>query len=109
MVFAAPSPHERTVNCVFGGSRTFAEDRMQSTVNDATYRVALARLGVPQWKLAAQLGVSPSTLSAFRRGHRTPPPDFIRRLEGALELQEGELTAHADNVEASRNAKGSAA
>lgn len=56
-------------------------------------RVALLRRGVPQWKLAAQLGHCPSTLSSYLRGRQTAPQDLRRRIEQALGLPTDALIA----------------
>jgi hypothetical protein len=55
-------------------------------------RVALARRDVPQWRLAADLGVCPSTLSSYLHGRYPSPGDLRQRIERALGLPEHCLT-----------------
>ncbi len=70
-----------------------------TTVNVRELRAALARQGMPQWKLAATLDVSPSTLSAYLHGHPGAPANLRQRIEAALGLDDGAL-AHRHNSSA---------
>lgn len=63
-----------------------------SKLNEKKYRVALAELGWPQWRLASTLNISPTTLSSYRRGHRVPPPNVLVALEKLLSLPKGALS-----------------
>ena len=60
-------------------------------ISDRCLRVALAQRGWTAWQLAAQLGICPSTLSAYRRGRRRLLDDFVVRMERVLELDAGTL------------------
>ena len=56
-------------------------------------RIGLAQAGLAQWQLAGQVGVSPAALSQYATGARECPPDVQGRLEKALGLETGALTA----------------
>ncbi len=60
-------------------------------LNEKKFRVALAQLGLPQWRVASDLNISPTTLSSYRRGHRQVPSNVMAALEKLLELQKGAL------------------
>ena len=54
----------------------------------------MAEIRVSQYELAAQLGISQSTLNAYLNGHQTPPADFARRVTAALDrLEQAERAA----------------
>ena len=54
----------------------------------------MAEIRVSQYELAAQLGISQSTLNAYLNGHQTPPADFERRVTAALDkLEQAEQAA----------------
>ncbi len=48
----------------------------------------MARLGLPQEKLAALIGIHPTLLSRYFRGLRKPPPDFEAKVNAALDRLE---------------------
>jgi transcriptional regulator with XRE-family HTH domain len=56
-------------------------------------RVALAKRGMPQWRLAAELGISPSSFSAYLRGRAEPPSDLRRRIAVVLGVDAAVLAA----------------
>lgn len=56
-------------------------------------RVELARVELTHADLAVKLGVAPTTLSTWLRGAHPPPPDLTERIERALRLPTGRLTA----------------
>ena len=68
----------------------------KTTIDERTFRIALAARGWPQWKVAACLGVSPSELSAYRRGRRFLSPDLVSKLERILGLEAGALSRTAN-------------
>jgi len=71
---------------------------MRHGLNDVQLRVALARRGWPQWRLASRLGVSPSTFSGYRRGRTRPPARLLDRAEHLLGLAPGALRAGTDTT-----------
>ena len=56
-------------------------------------RAQLARRSWPMWKLAAQIGVAQTTLSAYLNGRIRAPSNLREQIEKVLELEPGELTA----------------
>lgn len=51
----------------------------------------LARQNIPQWKMAAAVGVAPSTFSHYLVGRFSPPPSLRLKIEKYLGLPEGAL------------------
>ena len=72
-------------------SRTNVAGSM-TDVNALELRVALVRAGVPQWRLAADLGLCPSSFSAVVNGRAPAPPGLVSRVEEALGLTPGTLS-----------------
>ena len=61
-------------------------------INLPELRAELARQGLPHWRLAADIGMSPSALSGYLRGRYPAPQGLRRRIEQALGLPFGFLT-----------------
>ena len=61
------------------------------------------RHGIRQKELAERVGYEQSYLSALEIGTKGPPtPDFIRRIQGAIDISEIELTLLQASIQASR-------
>lgn len=58
----------------------------RSAIDIRELRVALARRDVPQWRLAADIGVCPSSLSSYLSGRQPSPRDLREKIERALGL-----------------------
>jgi transcriptional regulator with XRE-family HTH domain len=58
-----------------------------------TLDVELAKAGLSQTALAQKLGVAPTSLSGWLCGSHPAPDDLVERIEKALKLSAGCLTA----------------
>jgi hypothetical protein len=63
----------------------------QPPVDLRELRAQLARRDIRQWRLAADMNVSPSTLSAYLRGHCRAPRDLRQQIERVLGLEQNAL------------------
>lgn len=61
-------------------------------INFKEFRAQLARLGWPQWKIAAKLGCAPSTFSRYLHSEIKPPDNLVQRIETILGLPAGHLS-----------------
>ncbi len=68
---------------------------MSSPIDMRELRAALARKGMAQWMLAATLGISPSTFSAYIHDRLDAPSDLARRIALILGVSESALCARA--------------
>ena len=62
--------------------------RMAALAGIKTRVVQLAALGIPQERIALELGIDRSLLSRYLRGLRKPPEGFMERLEATLDRLE---------------------
>ena len=61
------------------------------------------RHGIRQKELAERVGYEQSYLAALEIGTKGPPtPEFIRRIQGAIDISEIELTVLRTSIQASR-------
>ena len=65
---------------------------MKIGLNLPEIRAELARQSMPQWKLAAQIGMAPATLSGFMTRRLPATEDLVEKIEAALGLAAGSLT-----------------
>jgi plasmid maintenance system antidote protein VapI len=68
-------------------------ERLSPQVRISELRAQLARRELPQWRLAADLGINPARFSAFLRGKAPAPHDLADRIERELGLKRGTLAA----------------
>lgn len=59
----------------------------------------LSRAAVPDWEVAASVGIHPSTMSRYRRGVREIPLRHAQRLAEYFDVELGEVIgAHVEQV-----------
>lgn len=64
-----------------------------SLMSRAVLNVELARAGATQTTLAMKLGVAPTSLSGWLCGRHPAPKDLAERIERALKIPRGTLSA----------------
>jgi hypothetical protein len=79
---------------------TIATMKGRTPINEDALRIALATRNWRAWQLAAKIGLNPSTLSAYRRGHHFAPRTLVALMEEALGLAPGALATSSQPTNA---------
>lgn len=61
------------------------------SIDSVAFKKALLKRGITQWKMAAELGLSPSMLSHYVTGRHVCPTGLRLKMEQYMQLEEGSL------------------